>query len=99
MHSGVLLCLVLVGFLPLAVVGLVGSGRALGVPVCICGGGVLVLVYMCGLLGTGVSWQGWFSDFLGLNYAHRVLPNFLFLLYHTLYSFLFFVTLQSCVIN
>ena len=36
---------------------------------------------------------------LGLNYAHRVLPNFLFLLYHTLYSFLFFVTLQSCVIN
>ena len=92
------------GVLPLAVVGAGGQmgSRALGVPVCVCGGGVLDLVCVCGLVGTGVSLQGWCSDFLGLTCAHRVLPNFLlsfFLLYHTLYSFMFLVTLQSCVIN
>ena len=74
---------------------------ALGVPLCICGGGVLALVYLCGLVGTGVSWQGWRSDFLGLTYAHRVLPNLL-LLFTVPYSvliYIFFVILQSCVIN
>ena len=57
MHSGVPLCLVLVGFLPLPMVGAGGEMGAAGaeVPVCICGGGVLVLVYLYGLVGTGVS--------------------------------------------
>ena len=41
-HSGVPLCLALVGFLLLAVVGGQIEPWALGVPMCICGGGVLV---------------------------------------------------------
>ena len=86
MHSGVPLCLALVGFLPLAVVGAGGQmgPQALGVPVCICGGGVLVFVCLCGLVGTEVSLQGWRSDFLRLTDAHRVLANFLLFFYCTI---------------
>ena len=74
MHSGVALCLTLVGWLTL--VGKWGP-QALGVSVCICGGGAFVLVCLCGLVGTGVSWQSWRSDLLGLTDAYRILPNFL----------------------
>ena len=47
--------LALVELLPLAVVGVGGQMGALGagVPVCICGGGVLVLVCLRGLVGIG----------------------------------------------
>ena len=55
-----------------------------GGPLRISGDGGLVLVCLYCLLGTGVSWQGWRSDFLGLTDAHRVLPNFLLLFYCTL---------------
>ena len=45
----------LVGFCLCPWLELVGrwGPRVLGVPVCICGGEVLVLVYLCGLVGTG----------------------------------------------
>ena len=56
MRSGVPLCLALVG-LPLAMVGVGGQMGASGAggPLCICGDGVLVLVWLCCLVGTGVS--------------------------------------------
>ena len=57
MYSRAPLCLALVGFLPFA---LVEAGRQMGpgaleVPLCISRDGVLVLVCLCCLLGTGVS--------------------------------------------
>ena len=57
------------------------GARALGVTFCIFSGGILVLDYLCGLVGTGICWQGWRSDFLGLTDAQSVLSTFL-LLFH-----------------
>ena len=53
-HPGAPLCLALVGCLPLAMVEAGGQMGALGV-LCIGGDGVLVLLCLCCLLGTGVS--------------------------------------------
>ena len=69
-----------------------GGPRTLGVFVCICGGGVLVLVCLCGLVDTRVSWQGWRSDFLRLTDAHRVLPNFLLLFFIVPYSVFLYIS-------
>ena len=97
MHSGVPLCLALVGFLPLA---MVEAGRMIGA----LGAGAPrvylwwrgpCLVCLRDLVGTGVSWQVWRLDFLGLTDTHKILLNFLllfrlyFCLYYTLYSFIF----------
>ena len=48
------MCLALVGFLPLAMVEAGGQMGASGA-LCISGDGVLVLLCLCCLLGTGVS--------------------------------------------
>ena len=53
-HSGAPLCLALVGFLPLAMVEAGGQMGASGT-LCISGDGVLVLLCLYYLLGTGVS--------------------------------------------
>ena len=55
MHSGAPLCLELVGFLPLAMVEAGGKMGASGVPCALAVIGVLVLVCLCCLLGTGIS--------------------------------------------
>ena len=57
MYSGAPLCLSFVGFCLWLWLRLVGRWRprALGVPLCISGDGILVLVCLCCLLGTWVS--------------------------------------------
>ena len=57
MHPVVPLCLALVGLLPLAMVGAAGQMGTSGAggPLCICGDGVFVLVWLCCPVGTGVS--------------------------------------------
>ena len=92
-HSGVPLCVALVGLLPLVVVGAGGQTGALGA------GGPCVylwwwepwLVCLWILVGTGVSWWGWRLYFLGLTGPPRVLLNFLFLSFF----FLFFLVPYS----
>ena len=93
MHSGVPLCLATVGFLPLAMVEAGGQMGALGA------GSPRVylwwwgpcLVGLRGLVGTGVSWQGWRLDFLRLTDTHRVLLNFVLLSYFFLVPYSVFL--------
>ena len=101
MHSGRLLCaLRLWGFCLWPWLKLVGRWRprALGVPLCISGDGVLVLVSVLSVRHWGIL-TGLAFRLSGTDWCPQGLAWFpsSFLLYHSQYSLIFLVTLQNCV--